>query len=530
MKRWMTGVWVLVMGCGTVKDPPTCATSADCPAGEYCASAQGEQRCWPDSHPPVVSGVAVSCLDVAAGEKCPRDGTLRVTATASDAEELAEVRVALTLDPSTAVAMTRTGDTWTADVPLATVPVAAFEATVDATVTARDGARQEASATTAAAIPVTRLRWTTEVEPGQAIALTPAAVMTDGTVVVAGSNGKVYFVKPDGTRAHDPVTVGSGQAISAAPAIGTKAIWVGSEDAWLRGLALDGSGALAGVAVNSEGAIRGSVAVFTEATKEWGFVASASGRLAAASTGLDTARSGATSAYVVGPAVDSAGRVFAASSGANSTVREFLFDGAFTDQWVTSSPVVGVNVSAAIALDRSGNVITGSQDKKINLTTVVGGTSTIATVSDAIVDSPIILPNGDIIVGDQSGALHRLSSDGTALWTPARNLGAAVLSPMLLAGTSATLLVPTRAGTLYALDGSGAEIWHRSLGTGAELRSGNIHTRPGQPAGHVVSTAYYPTSDGKLHAVIVDGQLDTSAPWPKAFHDPRNTSNAGTAP
>jgi outer membrane protein assembly factor BamB len=100
----------------------------------------------------------------------------------------------------------------------------------------------------------------------------------------------------------------------------------------------------------------------------------------------------------------------------------------------------------------------------------------------------------------------------------------------VLSSTAAPLLVPTRTGTLHALAGDGTEIWTHSLGTGAELRSGNIFTRSGQPAGSVVSTAYYPTSDGKLHAVIVDGQLDTAAPWPKAFHDPRNTSNAGTAP
>ena len=37
-------------------------------------------------------------------------------------------------------------------------------------------------------------------------------------------------------------------------------------------------------------------------------------------------------------------------------------------------------------------------------------------------------------------------------------------------------------------------------------------------------------ADGKLYAVVVDGQLDVTAPWPKAFHDPRNTSNAGTQP
>jgi hypothetical protein len=45
-----------------------------------------------------------------------------------------------------------------------------------------------------------------------------------------------------------------------------------------------------------------------------------------------------------------------------------------------------------------------------------------------------------------------------------------------------------------------------------------------------MSTAYVASSSGKLFAVIVDGELDGSSPWPKAFHDPRNTNRAGPQP
>jgi hypothetical protein len=41
-----------------------------------------------------------------------------------------------------------------------------------------------------------------------------------------------------------------------------------------------------------------------------------------------------------------------------------------------------------------------------------------------------------------------------------------------------------------------------------------------------VSTAYFGCADGNLYAVIVDGRLDTTAPWPKSHHDTRNTGNA----
>ena len=79
------------------------------------------------------------------------------------------------------------------------------------------------------------------------------------------------------------------------------------------------------------------------------------------------------------------------------------------------------------------------------------------------------------------------------------------------------------------LTDAGAVSWQRTLGT-ADLNAPNIYTPPGQPAGKVLSTAYISSASGKLYAVIVDGELDTSAPWPKAFHDPRNTNNAGTQP
>jgi len=60
------------------------------------------------------------------------------------------------------------------------------------------------------------------------------------------------------------------------------------------------------------------------------------------------------------------------------------------------------------------------------------------------------------------------------------------------------------------------------------LRAGNIH--PSSLLGPVLSTAYFSGTNGKLYAVIVDGALDGAAPWPKAFHDPRNTNRAGPQP
>jgi hypothetical protein len=292
------------------------------------------------------------------------------------------------------------------------------------------------------------------------------------------------------------------------------------------GVRVDASGVL--VNVDTFGAVKGSIAVLTQPTKEWGFAASASGRACALSAANDIDRSGAGDPYDTGPVVGLDGRVYAATATAAATLQAFIFDGAFTPKW---SANVGVNVSAPIAVDAAGNIWTGSQDAKLNKTVPAdasGTVTTVATLPGSIVDSPVILSNGDVVVGDQSGLLHRFNSAGVSQWATEPNLGGAVLAPMVMSSGSTVLIVPTKAGTIHALRGDGTQVWSASIAA-TELRAGNIFTPPGQ-AGAILSTAYFTGANGRLYAVIVDGQLDASAPWPKAFHDPRNTNHAGPQP
>lgn len=153
----------------------------------------------------------------------------------------------------------------------------------------------------------------------------------------------------------------------------------------------------------------------------------------------------------------------------------------------------------------------------------------VLAVAVAACGSVVILSNGDVLAGDQGGALHRLTSGGSPVWASPSDLGAAseILSPIVFTGS--TFLVPTTAGTIHALRDDGTTAWSRTLAPGAALREGNLHTPPGQTA-HVTSTAYFGASNGRLFAVAVDGGLDGTAPWPKAFHDPRNTNRAGAQP
>lgn len=122
--------------------------------------------------------------------------------------------------------------------------------------------------------------------------------------------------------------------------------------------------------------------------------------------------------------------------------------------------------------------------------------------------------------------LHRINADGSEVWASPPDLGARPNTAFAVSGGDAELFVPTHDGKLHALRAAdGTEVWSAQLtDTPADLRSGNIYTPPGA----TLSLGYFPSSSGKLYAVILDGQLDTSAPWPKAFHDTRNTGNAAS--
>jgi outer membrane protein assembly factor BamB len=184
-------------------------------------------------------------------------------------------------------------------------------------------------------------------------------------------------------------------------------------------------------------------------------------------------------------------------------------------------------------MDGAGAVIAPSEEAPPQLKRTVPGVSPTTTplgdLSAFALDSAIVLAGGDHIVGDENGQIHRFSAAGP-VWSPAPSLGSAVHGPMVLSGTTAPFIVPTNAGKVFALADDGQTRWEGTLPSATQLRAGNIHTPGGQPAGPTMSVAYFTSGNGRLYAVVVDGQLDATAPWPKAFHDPRNTNRAGPQP
>lgn len=138
----------------------------------------------------------------------------------------------------------------------------------------------------------------------------------------------------------------------------------------------------------------------------------------------------------------------------------------------------------------------------------------------------VILADQSAVLSDAAKRLVRIRVSGALPWTASDTFTGVPATGVVLDGATPTLLVSTDLGRVYAVNQQDGHIqWSAEL-SAQSLEPANIWTEPGA----TTSTAYLAGADGNLYAIIVDGVLDTSAPWPKAFHDPQNTSNAGVAP
>jgi hypothetical protein len=155
--------------------------------------------------------------------------------------------------------------------------------------------------------------------------------------------------------------------------------------------------------------------------------------------------------------------------------------------------------------------------------TTPAGAAGTSIGSGSSVGGLAVMAGGDVVFCD-GATVRRHAPDGTARWGSPPALAGPGLTPLVLTGGPVALLVPTRAGTVHALDASGQELWSATLAPGTELREGTLHHAAGAPT----STAWFTSAGGTLHGVVVDGRLDPAAPWPKAWHDPANTGNAAT--
>jgi len=151
---------------------------------------------------------------------------------------------------------------------------------------------------------------------------------------------------------------------------------------------------------------------------------------------------------------------------------------------------------------------------------------------------PVLAGLNDVLIGrtPNSGGsgmvLARLGGGYTGSWATSPLDGASAYSdsvgPLVLrtSGNNQTFLVPTSNGSLYQLDQAGNTVWSWVLAT-ASLHDANIAADINDSS-RKFSTAYFGSASGTVYAVIVDGVLDATAPWPKVRHDPQNTGNTTT--
>jgi outer membrane protein assembly factor BamB len=459
---------------------------------------------------------------------CLRDGVLRVEATVREDRQLASVHATLDLDPARSVELAPAGQVYAAELKLEDWPFPAFERAVVATVMAVDGARnQHALEAPADQRPVvTRLRWAQAVDPGAAVALTSPAVRQDGVVVVAGNNGKVFFVTPDGAAAREPVSMAPA-AITVPPAVSDDAVWVGTQSGGL--FAINAAGAVTQATCSPAEPITGSLALSGSRV----IASSQASVLIVADAKGFCDQTGTTGPVDAGVIVLGSGQVIASASGALYSYTLPL-SGILRADWTgvapaPAPPVIGDSISLSISADAEGSTWTIAESGGLSRTSSSAATTVVITIAGAS-SGPILLADGSAIVGSSAGLLERVSAGAAPPWSHSAQLNGAPAIALALRGAASTpaLLVPTSTGRLYALSqDDGQVLWETRLSaTGQALQPPNVSGAPGART----ATAYVSGADGKLYAVVVDGQLDTTAPWPKAFHDPRNTSNAGTQP
>jgi outer membrane protein assembly factor BamB len=500
----VTGLLALA-GCGGGGGwKATCSATKPCEAGNYCAETPDGNVCWPDEVAPVIASVDATC---GGSGTCRRDGTLSIAVVVTDDAAMGTVQAELSLDPGhPRVLQHVSGDLYALDISLVELRFPHFSQDVNVTVTARDEAGNAAEGE--GNVAVTRSAWTRQLA---SVPLWSPAVTSDGEVLVAASNGQLHFVDKSGAASTSTNVTSS--LLNGPAAVGTAAIWVGSEDGRLYPISFTGT---VGTSCNAGAALLGAPAIMgpraISATKS-NFVAVAD------ASGVCVPGSVANPAQLV---VDS-GRVIVPSGG---RLRSFSVagNGALVEDWAVA-PDVG-EVIAPPAIDEQGSIWTNAVGLVVR--TDSAGSAQPVTFSPALPTSSgggIILRDGSFVVTAGSSEVLRRSGTG---WATSSPLTGRPAIPLALDGAEPTILVATSSGWLHALrQADGTEVWSGRITVGNQvLEPPNIWTEPGA----TTSTAYLSGGDGYLYAVIVDGRLDTSAPWPKAYHDPQNTSNAGVAP
>jgi outer membrane protein assembly factor BamB len=313
--------------------------------------------------------------------------------------------------------------------------------------------------------------------------------------------------------------------VNSPPAVGADAIWLATPDGKLHELRFDASVVTLPANCNTTQQLVGPPAV----AGQHAFVGSKAEVMITADASGFCTPANAPAAVSSPPSLTAEGKVIVATG---SILRRMTLpeSGVLKDDWTGVSPAPAAPglpdiVGAPIGVDVNGGMWTVAQNGAVNRTTDSATTSVIVSLSGGSAGA-IVLADNSVVLSDAAKRLVRARPSGSPPWTSSDSLTGVPAIGLLLNGSNPTILVPTDQGRIYAINQIDGHVqWSAEL-SGQPLQPANIWTEPGA----TTSTAFLAGADGNLYAVIVDGALDTSAPWPKAFHDPQNTSNAGVTP
>jgi outer membrane protein assembly factor BamB len=493
------------LACSVDLEGAPCDNNSNCPS---------DQRCGPDKRcasniKPTISNVALSC----SGNPCLRDSMVTVSATVDSLRSTVVSATVLSQSvPMDAGAGQGGNYNYSATFALNGFPF--YSSSVTAQVTASDSGGSSNAASSS--VMIYRLKWARPVESVAPLPkLTAAAIDAAGNIYVGGDNSKLYVLQRSGNVANS-WTVGSG-GITAPPSIGPNGVWVASGGRVYGVKVSDGS------ILNGSGCLTGSVTAapaLSGGNPETAWVGSQSQRVFEISALACSSNQYPSENFSAAAAIDSSGFVYVASSAGK--LRSLKDAGGFpVDNW-TSPALLGGPVTLPLAWDGARVLSVGSGGLYATTVTPTAGSASLLKPVTNPTD-PIVDGSGYIVLGDGNALLRIDPTTGAAKWQ-SPDLGAHPVSAMALKGGDADYVVSTTAGTIHALKADGTVLWSGPLTSGPELREGNIF----KGSGDGFSTAVFGAADGTVYAVVVDGALDSTAPWPKAHHDTRNTGNAAS--
>jgi len=525
-------------------EDPSLRVLAIADRGGSAEARSAEQILTVDTAPPVVT-LALSCGGTSGGT-CLRDDDVVVAVAVSD-RSFSDPTVSVALDTggSPVVVDLATGS---ARVAMAGRPFDFLDHDLGASVNVVD--KYGNLAAKQASLAMTRRLWSFSTTASLPPAITSPALLGDGTLLVGvdAPTDQLRLLNAAGQelvrvtlKAGSEATGGVRVAPSAAPAPSSGSVAAGAADGrlWVVDRPLT-AGSVPRECPTTLGLVANPlttpvyVAQAAPSVDAW-FAAGGAARLWSRRQDNLCVQAGGMLTDPASGLVASGAYLFATTqpaSGSSPWVRRLSGD--FDLGWTVTASVQlsGCGrVDVPPAVDSNGEVLVGcstGQVYRVGLEPSGAGLplpiTLIADLGSGVTAAPLVLGGGHVAIGTADGRVRRLAPPpgGGGAWVPAdgfsvQPLGGAV-NGMAAGANKLFVLTP---GKLHVLDAAtGANAWPRDNSVLGNAAFGFPSIAPG-----VRPVLYAGSADGVLRAVLVDEEMDASAPWPKAHHDVRNTSN-----